>query len=135
MVTLRIKNKTIMSFAFGIVLLIFSSSLALAYDTCSPPLPTGEWSCYRKPVPGWTPCVCTHTPGEPFCFWSSEPTCAPCDPSSICHVAKPCELCNMHQGVMHGQTCQKSVRYQRDHLKGLKISENALSLMTNLSTS
>ena len=97
-VTLRIKNNTIMSFAFGLTLLAFNGSPAVSYEACSTPLPTGEWSCYRSPVPGWTPCVCTHTPGEPLCFWSSEPTCSPCDPSSICHVAKPCEFCNMHQG-------------------------------------
>jgi len=75
--TLKLKSHKITGFVFGIAFLVFNSS---------PSLSENGWLCYRNPVPGWTPCVCTHTPGVPLCFWSSEPTCSPCDPSTICHV-------------------------------------------------
>lgn len=87
--TLKIKNNALISLAYGVIFLVLDNSAVLSRY---------EWTCYRHPVPGWTPCVCTHNPGEPLCFWSSEPTCSPCDPSTICHVACPGEMCNLHQG-------------------------------------
>jgi hypothetical protein len=86
---LKFINHMTMSFVLGFALLVFSSPHSLSEN---------GWNCYRNPVPGWTPCVCTHNPGEPLCFWSSEPTCSPCDPSTICHIARPFEGCFMHQG-------------------------------------